>query len=564
MVARAQRLDVKAAPELCCAQSAGQTLQAKPRALVSAGTMPSALPSPKNSDREAWGSRICISSATWRINSDIHPWYDCVGHLDMDTPVSPSSARRGALARCAGYFITAHHSLGRDFISSHPGGDVILNAAGGSIDPFWKIFNIHHKQYVYDILEQYRVGVIDPTDLVNGEVPSAVIDDPFEKDPTRDARMLMHTEKPCNAEPPGEVLNEFLTPNELFFVRNHLWVPDVSDPEEHEVTIVTFDGDEVTFTVRELRQIFKEHSVTAVLQCSGNRRSHMSKQGGDTQGLPWDVGAIGNAKWTGVLLRDVLREVGLDVNEPPEDVQHVQFLGSEAYGASIPIDKAVDRRGDVLLVYQMNDQPLPKDHGAPLRVLVPGHVAARSVKWVKKIILSDEESQSQWQQRDYKCFGPNIKNDPDWSSAPAIQEMPVQSAVTAVRSSGSKISKGADRTNVISTHDADSERTILEGYAFSGGGRTIVRVDVSTDGGRTWDQAELLASPSQGSKSWCWQRWQYSVPAGAVGEGFLVKAVDEAYNTQPEGYGPNWNFRGNLTCGWQRVPANKPEEPQGR
>jgi sulfite oxidase len=119
-------------------------------------------------------------------------------------------------------------------------------------------------------------------------------------------------------------------------------------------------------------------------------------------------------------------------------VQHIHFHGLEGilfllilgYGASIPIQKANDPNGDVLLAYEMNGVPIPIDHGFPVRVIVPGHVAARSVKWLEKIVLSDEESYSHWQRQDYKGFSPSATLETsNYSLAESIQELPVQSAI---------------------------------------------------------------------------------------------------------------------------------------
>ena len=210
----------------------------------------------------------------------------------------------------------------------------------------------------------------------------------------------------------------------------------------------------------------------------------------------------------------------------------------------------------MLLAYKMNGEPLPPDHGFPLRVLVPGTVAARSVKWVNKIALSDEESPSQWQRRDYKCFGPNEGTKPNWDAARSIQEMPVQSAITSLRQVSSHSPQARKWMHV---YGLEEDSVLLEGYAFSGGGREIVRVDISADDGRSWHQAELLDAETKGSKAWAWKRWRFIIPNSQAGKVFVVKAVDEAYNTQPDSYEPHFNFRGNLTSGWQRV-KNEPVE----
>lgn len=426
-----------------------------------------------------------------------------------------------------------------DWIAGHPGGNVILHAAGGSVDPYWNIFSIHKKQEVYDILEEFLIGHVDPQDLVDGQVPVDDIEDPFVQDSQRDPRLIVHSDKPMNAESPTTLLSTFLTPSDIFYVRNHLWVPRIVE-KEHKLVVELDDGEEKEYTMSDLRKNFKQHKITATLQCSGNRRSHMTEGSRPTNGLQWEAGAIGNAEWTGPRLRDVLADAGFNVADPPDEVQHAQFVGAEAYGASIPLSKAIDPRGDVILACQMNGKTIPPDHGFPLRVVAPGHVAARSVKWVTRIIMSEEESTSQWQRRDYKCFGPNDTEKPNWDMAPAIQETPVQSAITCMHREEAK---------------DEIKNVVIEGYAFSGGGRKIMRVDVSTDDGRTWDQAETDIDPvNNGIHDWSWKRWKYTVPEKKlVGATVVVKAVDEAYNGQPEHHEPTFNLRGNLTAAWHRV-----------
>ncbi|KAI0018594.1 Oxidoreductase, molybdopterin-binding domain-containing protein [Xylariomycetidae sp. FL0641] len=455
-----------------------------------------------------------------------------------------------------------------DWIPAHPGGDVILRAAGKSIEPYWNIFSIHKSKYVLDILEQYVVGKVHPDDLVDGHLAQDAIEDPFESDPVRDPRLYKHTAKPCNAESPGDELAEsFLTPNEIFYVRNHMWVPVVNQTEAdaHGITVELPDGDSRTYSVGELKARFKQHTITAALQCSGNRRNDMTKHAKKTNGLQWTVGAISCAKWEGVRLRDVLADAGLSLSEPGEDAQHVQFTGLEAYGASIPISSAIDPRGDVLLAFRMNDEPLPRDHGFPVRVIVPGHVAARCVKWVNKIVISDEESNTTWQRRDYKCFGPN-ETKQDWDKYKSIQVMPITSAITRTRL---KQNPGQDQSIIRNDPNASaSGQTVqLDGYAYSGGGREIQRVDISLDGGETWDQAKLVddSKLEQGTRAWCWKRWRYEgklpfVEKDAKGEmktTFVVKATDDAYNTQPETHKSIYNLRGNLATAWHRVDFEK-------
>ncbi|KAJ0166036.1 Sulfite oxidase [Colletotrichum tanaceti] len=523
------------------------------------------------------------------LSEPFHPHQDDV--VDASGPAAITDDRDPTLPRFALSEIRKHDAKSQspwvtqgdkvyditEWVGAHPGGDVILRAAGGSIDPYWDIFTIHKSPHVYEILNQYHIGFIDPNDLIDGKPAAEEIEDPFKHDPSRDPRLITLTPKPRNAETPVEGLaDSFLTPNELFYVRNHMWVPQVEDTSNYTLKIELLDGSIKEYTLDDLKTKFKPATVVAVLQCSGNRRSDMTRNARKTNGLQWNVGAISCAEWEGVKLSDVLADAGLPVQQAmtgESEAKHVQFSALEAYGASIPIESALDPRGDVLLAYSMNGKPLPRDHGYPLRALVPGHVAARSVKWLSQITISDEESHSQWQRKDYKCFGPN-ETSPDWDRAAPIQEMPITSAITTVRLGDWKEST---RDPASDTKTSDAREASLMGYAYSGGGRRIVRVDVSLDNGKTWDQAELLDEnetlpPKTGHKSWAWKRWRYEgiVPLGEPGAGskkcstLLVKATDDAYNSQPESYEAIYNQRGNLANAWHRLRicsecANQPQ-----
>ena len=165
---------------------------------------------------------------------------------------------------------------------------------------------------------------------------------------------------------------------------------------------------------------FKRKKIAAILQCSGNRREDQNSVA-QVEGLTWYTGAISCAEWEGVSVKDVLAyagvpaDLGISSEMLGEDDQlHMQMEGLDRpkvgewrdtkgfYGGSIPLAWAQDPRRDVLLALKMNGEPVPPDHGGPLRCIVPGVAGARSVKWVSKIIISEEESQSHWQQNDYK------------------------------------------------------------------------------------------------------------------------------------------------------------------
>ncbi|KAG7380884.1 hypothetical protein PHYBOEH_011284 [Phytophthora boehmeriae] len=465
------------------------------------------------------------------------------------------------------------------FIASHPGGTKILLAAGRSIEPFWQLYAAHNHADVHKILEKLRIGNLREEDVEMLEAlrKERYGDGPYSGDPTRHPALKVNSSTPFNAEPPAELLMQsFITPNDLFFVRNHLPVPEV-DVKDFTLKILGLGIDKeqrVEFSLDDLKSKFKHHTVTTTVQCAGNRRAEMSgvKQ---VNGLSWDTTALSTANWTGVLLSDVLASIGVTDEDPRHDrcdctvgenmdgcsdcnsvIQHVQFEGLDvdtegnSYGASIPVSTALDPRKDVLLAFEMNGETIPRDHGYPLRVIVPGTVGARNVKFLHRIILSSSESPSFWQQRDYKGFPPNVdySRDDYWKFAgDSIQELPVQSAITEPKNG----------TTHFVDDPSDSSIVTVKGYAWSGGGRNIIRVDISVDGGKTWTPAELHESGKRQryNRAWAWTPWELDVevPPGTKKLDIMCKAVDASYNVQPDTIAPIWNMRGVLNNAWHRV-----------
>lgn len=288
-----------------------------------------------------------------------------------------------------------------DFVAVHPGAEKILMGAGSAVDPFWRIYAQHQHAHVHSILEKYRIGNLSPEDVKAAaeRTAAAGVKDAYANDPERNPLLRVHAAKPFNAETPGFMLaDNYITPVDALFVRNHLPVPDI-DPATYRLEIVgdSIPGGRASFTLDELRTRFTPVSIVSVLQCAGNRRSQMNKAK-ETRGLAWDVGAMGNVKWTGVRLCDVLASLGVPPSSAGTTFRHVQFEGLDEdsmaktnYAASIPADWAMDERRDILLAYEMNDKPLTRDHGFPVRSVVPGVTGARQVKWLGRIALSTEE-----------------------------------------------------------------------------------------------------------------------------------------------------------------------------
>lgn len=435
-----------------------------------------------------------------------------------------------------------------DFVGAHPGGDYILRAAGGPLEPFWRLYAQHNAEWVLEILEEMRIGNLDPderwmSDAAEGaDAKSAV----YRNEPSRSPKLIVQAETPFNAEPQMRLLvQNQLTPNELFYVRNHMPVPLV-EPQEYRLEVVDTDGESLaTLTLEELYK-FPKYTVAATVQCAGNRRNELNAIK-KVKGGRWEAGAISNAEWSGARLVDVIayaRGLRRGMSKARGKAQHVCFEGLDAdaatgttYAASVPMD-VIERVPDVLLAYEMNGEILPRDHGYPVRVVVPGIVGARCVKWVGKVVLSEVESDSHWQRQDYRSFSPDVDWDTvDFSSSPSIQEMPVVSAIC--------------------DHRVDREKgtVAVSGYAWSGDGKGIIRVDVSGDGGRTWQGAQLRDKGKMTrNQTYDWTLWDAVVEMPEEGKVKLVcKAIDSAYNTQPEGPEGIWNLRGLLNNSWHRV-----------
>ncbi|KAK1054167.1 hypothetical protein LTR74_016031 [Friedmanniomyces endolithicus] len=184
-------------------------------------------------------------------------------------------------------WVHKRHTLENQLLicGNHPGGEVILRAVGASLEPYWDIITIHQKQEVHDILEQHFIGKIYPRDLVDGKAPTGRVDNPFKYDPQRDAALVQHSVRPCNAEPPECSLGSYITPTEKFYVRNHLWVPEVPDANAHRLTSSSSMARRWNTLLQDFRKKFKEYSIAATLQRSGNRRSHITQASRPTNGL---------------------------------------------------------------------------------------------------------------------------------------------------------------------------------------------------------------------------------------------------------------------------------------
>ncbi|KAL0126811.1 hypothetical protein PUN28_005289 [Cardiocondyla obscurior] len=429
-----------------------------------------------------------------------------------------------------------------EFVDKHPGGpSKIVMAAGGSIEPFWSIFANHNTPEIQSLLESMRIGNISEEDAKSNEND---LYDPYENEPARHKVLKINGSKPFCAEPSSPLLVEsFITPVDFFYVRNHLPVPKI-DLKNYTLELAIEGTTIKTLDFKALTTKYEKTTITAAVMCGGNRRSEMSKVK-NLKGVSWNVGAVGNATWTGIRLCDVLKDLGISEDK----FNHVQFEGYDLdpsgmpYATSIPISKAMDPRADVILAYEMNGKPLSRDHGFPIRVIVPGVVGARNVKWLSKIVVSKEESQSQWQQGDYKGFSPSTTWDNvDFSKSPAIQEMPVISAICDPQNS-----------DVVKVKNGKIQ---VKGYAWSGGGRKVIRIDVTNDQGKTWHTADLIEDlQAKQGRYWSWTLWNVELPVDKRSKEVEIwaKAVDSSYNVQPESFNNIYNIRGLLCNAYHKI-----------
>jgi sulfite oxidase len=348
--------------------------------------------------------------------------------------------------------------------------------------------------------------------------------------------MIIHEADPYNAEsPPGGLADRMLTPVDSFYGRNHGPIPLI-EPHAWRLRVGGLVERDLELSLDDLRGQFAQRTLTATLQCAGNRRADLIKVRDIPGEDPWGPGATSTAEWAGVSLAEVLRAA-----RPREEATHVTFDAPDisqiaeppqSYGGSIPRTKAL--AGEVLLAWAMNGDLLPPVHGGPVRVVVPGYIGARSVKWVERITLQDHPSDNYFQATAYRLLpadaDPAVAGPGDGLSLSAIA---INAAILHPRE-GAVLSAGAAE---------------VTGYAFAGDGRGVARVDVSTDGGRSWRQADL----GEEAGPWAWRQWcaVIDIPPGQTE--IIVRAWDRSAATQPESPAHLWNPKGYFNNSWARV-----------
>jgi sulfite oxidase len=357
----------------------------------------------------------------------------------------------------------------------------------------------------------------------------------LQKDPV----MIVYQEHPWNVGAPPECVRQtFLTPKERFFVRNHSSVPEV-DLQRYRLSLTGMVQFPLDLSLDELRATFPVSTVVATLQCAGYRRKELAALQPIPEEIPWGAETMSTAVWRGVALREVLLAAGI-----VPGARHVAFLGLDeierggepfGFGGSIPVEKAIS--AETLLADEMNGEPLPLLHGFPLRAIVPGYIGARSVKWLTNILVQAHPSTNYFQAHAYKLFPADVQvEQADWSTGHMLGELPLNAAICYPQE-GETLAAGPIR---------------IEGYAITGAGGHIERVELSVDEGATWTLATLL----EPSSPWTWRFWEatFNLPAGTYQ--MAVRAWDSAGRTQPQDARQVWNWKGYLNNAWHRVKVS--------
>jgi sulfite oxidase len=348
--------------------------------------------------------------------------------------------------------------------------------------------------------------------------------------------MIVRSLRFVDLETPVEYLNTWLTPVPRFFVRNHMHEPSelsAADLKANDWRLTV--GGEVekplTLTLAELSR-FESHSVVNTLECAGNGRGLYRPQ---LPGIQWGKGAVGTARFSGPRLRDVLQRAGVKSTG-----KHVMFRGLDEvpgkvppFIRSIPVEKALD--SDTLIATHMNGSPLTKHHGFPARALVPGWIGAASCKWLTEIKILESEFAGNFMSPGYRLPNQPVK--------PGDTVKPEDTHVLTALNVKSVISGPLDGARLKAGH------ALVHGAAWAGEA-DVVKVEVSTDGGNSWNAASLGHEHAH----YAWRLWTYEWSAKAGDYAILSRATDTLGRTQLGA--PLWNPGGYLYNAVDQVKAH--------
>jgi DMSO/TMAO reductase YedYZ molybdopterin-dependent catalytic subunit len=324
--------------------------------------------------------------------------------------------------------------------------------------------------------------------------------------------LIVRAKEPLNLEMPFSTLSGFTTRNESFYVRCHFPIPEITASEwrlevEGEVEAPLSLGYEELLSM-------ESRTIAATLECAGNNRIFLEPK---VAGVQWELGAVGNATWTGVPLSAVLTraklgagaiEVVLDGADEGEVDRTPRPSGKITYSRSLPLAKAFD---DVLLAYEMNGKKLTASHGFPLRAIVPGWYAMASVKWLRRLIVTARPFNGYYQSLDYVSWD---------RSGPLPSLTPLTEQQVKAEIARPKNGETVPANTMVKIH----------GAAWSCDA-DITKVEISIDGGATWHGARLVDSSVKNA----WRLWEcdWRTPAQPGKQTLLARATDSRGRVQP-------------------------------
>lgn len=369
-------------------------------------------------------------------------------------------------------------------------------------------------------------------------IPIALLENiTFASLPGKSDLLRVLNDRPINAETPPHLLNDALTPNNLFFVRNNGIPPVDIDAKNWKITV---EGESAkspkVYSLNDLKSKFENVSLNLTLECGGNGRKEYNPP---AKGNQWSTGAVGCAKWTGVRLKDVLNDVGVKNN-----AVYIGYYGSDKHlsgdpnknsiSRGVPIAKALE--DESMIAWAMNNQDIPLLNGYPVRLVFGGYPASCSGKWLNKIVIRDRIHDGQKMTGssyrvpcDPVAPGSKVKDE----DMCIIENMPVKSLITF------------PKTGAIVKQ---SQSLPINGHAWTSAG-SISKVEYSIDFGKTWKSCELSGAQNK----YQWQDFNAEIEFEKVGYYEVwARATDSAGDTQPIIL-PGWNPKGYLNNACHRI-----------
>ncbi|TMT85742.1 molybdopterin-binding oxidoreductase [Haloterrigena sp. H1] len=353
--------------------------------------------------------------------------------------------------------------------------------------------------------------------------------------------------EPENAEAAARsTYTDYITPREEHYIRNHYPTPDIQE-SDWSVSLTGLVDDEVDLSMEEIKHSFSTDSVTHTMQCAGNGRSYFDPKVGGNQ---WTFGAVGNTVWTGTPVSEILEYYGAETGEgyflTVMGGEHPE--GEDVFTRSIPMEKVLD---DTLLAYNMNGSPVSPDHGFPVRLLVPGWFGCNNVKWVNRMhvmetmVIGDEweeegapedgqRTYTHWQQYSYRIVPEEDDGAEHYEDIPVYDTREQMEQTDAINNAYmyDQVEKSLigypGEGQTVSPSPAGTIEVIGVAWAGDDG---LDMVEVSTDGGDSWGEAEFFG-PVDGSSGWRQFRYVWEDPS--TGDHTLAsRATDDRGYTQP-------------------------------